>query len=104
MPDSDTSLAVYDAYVEARHEHVDTRPLSELERELIALLLELEEQAAAWPKPARAIDRYAIGKRIERIDQRIGELYREIAAAEVRTIADVAVKLRRLQVVDYRSR
>ena len=62
------------------------------------------KRAAAWPKPTRAIDRYAIGKRIERIDQRIGELYREIAAAEARTIVDVAVKLRRLQVIDPRSR
>ena len=64
--------------------------LPELERELVTLLLEREEQTAAWPKPPRAIDRYAIGKRIEQIDQRIGELYREIAVAEAHTIADVA--------------
>ena len=55
-------------------------------------------------KQEAATSRYAIGKRIEQIDQRIGELYREIAAAEAHTIADVAVKLRRLQVVDHRSR
>ena len=58
MPDIDASPAAYDAYVEAQHEPADTRPLPELEREFVALLLERETcrrlaQADTGDRPLR---------------------------------------------------
>ncbi len=70
--------------------------LAELERELEALLVEYESLSRAWPKEPHAVTRAEIGRKVEDALARIGELQYAIATSPARTLADAAVKLRRL--------
>ncbi len=71
-------------------------PLVELESELEALLVEYESLSRAWPKEPHAVARAEIGRKVEDALTRIGELQYAIATSPARTLADAAVKLRRL--------
>jgi hypothetical protein len=73
--------------------------LLKLEQELAGLLVEYEVLREAWPKPAKAMDRYRIGKEVGATLSRIGEIERAIAETQAETLAGAAVQLRRLQVV-----
>ncbi len=70
--------------------------LAELESELEALLVEYESLSRAWPKEPHAVTRAEIGRKVEGALARIGELQYAIATSPARTLADAAVKLRRL--------
>ncbi len=70
--------------------------LVDLERELKALLVEYESLSQAWPKEPHAVARAEIGRKVEGALARIGELQYAIATSPARTLADAAVKLRRL--------
>ena len=61
MPNSVASLAAHDAWVEAQHEHTDTRPLTELERELTEAKSERAVLAAIWPHKSDLRERHAVG-------------------------------------------
>ncbi len=65
------------------------------ERELTDLLLEHERLEAAWPKGATAVDRAAIGRRLEDVLENIAEIHELIADVQPRTLAGAAVLLRR---------
>jgi len=71
-------------------------PLVELERELKALLVEYDSLSRAWPKEPGAVARAEIGRKVEDALERIGELQYAIATSPADTLADAAVKLRRL--------
>ncbi len=70
--------------------------LVELERELEALLVEYESLSEAWPKEPHAVARAEIGRKVEDVLARIGELQFAIATSPADTLADAAAKLRRL--------
>ena len=70
--------------------------LVDLERELEALLVEYDCLSRAWPKEPGAVARAEIGRKVEGALVRIGELQNAIATSPARTLADAAVKLRRL--------
>ena len=70
--------------------------LAELESELEALLVEYESLSQAWPKEPHAVARSEIGRKVEDALTRIGELQYAIVAFPADTLADAAVKLRRL--------
>ncbi len=73
--------------------------LAELESELEALLVEYDSLSRAWPKECHAVARAEIGRKVEDALARIGELQYAIATSPARTLADAAVKLRRLDVL-----
>ncbi len=76
-----------------------TRPsatLVEMERELDALLVDYDSLSRAWPKEPRAVARAEIGRKVEDALERIGELQCAIVTFPADTLADAAVKLRRL--------
>ncbi len=70
--------------------------LVELESELEALLVKYESLSRAWPKEPHAVARAEIGRKVEDALERIGELQHAIVTSPARTLADAAVKLRRL--------
>ena len=70
--------------------------LVELESELEALLVEYESLSRAWPKEPHAVARAEIGRQVDDALARIGELQYAIVAFPADTLADAAVKLRRL--------
>ncbi len=63
----------------------------------MGLLAEFVLLDEAWPEATRVLDRARIGRRREDDLERIGDLQAAIAAAPAGTIADAAVKFRRLQ-------
>ena len=65
------------------------------EAELTELLLEHERLEAAWPKGATPIERARIGRRLEDVLDDIAEIHELMADARPRTLARVAVLLRR---------
>ncbi len=67
-----------------------------LERELVDLLLKQDALYKAWPKVRRVIDRARVGHEIDATERRITEIQSTIAAAEARSLSDVAVQLRRV--------
>ena len=70
--------------------------LAELESELEALLVEYDFLSLAWPKEPGAVARAEIGRKVEDALERIGELQCAIVTSPADTLADAAVKLRRL--------
>ncbi len=70
--------------------------LAELERELEALLVEYDSLSRAWPKEPDAVARAEIGRKVDDALERIGELQCAIITFPADTLADAAVKLRRL--------
>ncbi len=70
--------------------------LVDLERELEALLVEYESLSRAWPKEPYAVARAEIGRKVDDALGRVGELQYAIATFPANTLADAAVKLRRL--------
>ncbi len=70
--------------------------LAELESELEALLVEYESLSRAWPEEPHAVARAEIGRKVEDALERIGELQYAIVTSPADTLADAAVKLRRL--------
>ncbi len=70
--------------------------LVDLERELEALLVEYDSLSRAWPKEPHAVVRAEIGRKVEDALERIGELQCAIVTFPADTLADAAVKLRRL--------
>ena len=70
--------------------------LAELESELEALLVEYESLSRAWPKEPHAVARAEIGRKVEDALARTGDLQCAIVTFPADTLADAAVKLRRL--------
>ena len=70
--------------------------LVDLERELEALLVEYESLSRAWPEEPHAVARAEIGRKVDDALERIGDLQHAIVAFPADTLADAAVKLRRL--------
>ena len=70
--------------------------LAEVESELEALLVEYESLSRAWPKEPHAVARAEIGRKVEDALTRIGDLQYTIVTSPADTLADAAVKLRRL--------
>ena len=70
--------------------------LSALEQRLEACLIELEKTHRARPSLPTALARAEAGERIDRLLNNIAELQRLIDASPAETLADAAVKLRRL--------
>ncbi len=70
--------------------------LVDLERELEALLVEYDSLSRAWPKEPHAVARAEIGRKVEDALARIGDLQCAIVTFPADTLADAAVKLRRL--------
>ncbi len=67
-----------------------------LERELVDLLLKQDVLYKAWPKMRRVINRARVSHEIDATERRITEIQSTIAAAEARSLSDVAVQLRRV--------
>ncbi len=86
----------------------DGADLAALERELVDILLKQDALYKAWPKVRRVIDRARVSHEIDATMRRITEIQSTIAAAEARSLSDVAVQLRRvsarLEVGDVMSR
>ncbi len=72
----------------------DADPIA-AETELHELLIEIEALRPRMGTEPQIMKRYAMGKRVEAIYDRISELYGVIANTEAETQAGVAVKLRR---------
>ena len=58
---------------------------------------------APWPKAPRAIERAAIGRQVDQSLERIAELEDELQSTPARTVADVAVLLRRVYAANERG-
>ena len=71
-----------------------------LEERLAQRLLDFERFDEAWPRSRSALDRAEIGRRREEALSDIMSLRHNIAASEAVTLADAAVQLRRLKVMD----
>ena len=70
--------------------------LAEMETELEALLVEYDSLSRAWPKEPDAVARAEIGRKVDDALVRIGNLQCAIVTFPADTLADAAVKLRRL--------
>ncbi len=73
--------------------------LTDLEAALHESLERFEALSKAWPKGRDPLSRARIGKQHEDALSEIGVLRDQIASVPARSLADVAVKLRRLLVV-----
>ena len=73
-----------------------TASLPALEHHLEAALLELQKLELARPSLPTALARAEAGERIDELLDAIAELQRMIDASPAETLADAAVKLRRL--------
>ena len=70
--------------------------LVEMEYELIRLLIEYDEPRTAWPKGGHVLIRAKIGRRVANALARIDDLEHAIATTPARTVAEHAVRRRRL--------
>ena len=75
---------------------VADKDLAACEAELTGLLFEFEAVSDAWRTEPLALKRVDLGDRYEDLLDRIARLERLIARTPARTLADAAVKLRRL--------
>ncbi len=73
-----------------------SKDLAACEAELTGLLVEFEAVSEAWHTEPLALKRADLGDRFEDLLDRIADLEKLIATTPARTLADAAVKLRRL--------
>ena len=72
------------------------KDLVEMERELTQLLLEYDVLQTAWPRGGHVLVRAKIGRRVANALARIDDLEHAIATTPARTVAEHAVRRRRL--------